>query len=103
MDLLIEEFQAWKGPDRKIIELNGVDRDEEGKASVQFLIDRNQRFTLHCPTSYPTYQDDNFFVEASQSLQLWCNALNEFLLDSHVTLSLGTILDQANSLYSSKD
>ena len=32
-------------------------------------------------------QDDNFFVEADSSLQLWCNALNEFLLDSSVQVT----------------
>ena len=34
---------------------------------------------------------------------MWCNALNEFLLDSSCQLSLGTILSQGTSLYSSKD
>jgi hypothetical protein len=58
------------------------------QASVKFVIDRNQRFTLHCPTAYPTdYQDDNFFVEADSSLQLWCNALNEFLLDTAIQVT----------------
>ena len=33
-------------------------------------------------------QDDNFFVEADSTLQLWCNALNEFLLDSHLQVLL---------------
>ena len=32
-------------------------------------------------------QDDNFFVEADSTLQLWCNALNEFLLDSHLQVT----------------
>ena len=36
-------------------------------------------------------------------MQLCCNALNEFLLDSSCQLSLGTILSQGTSLYSSKD
>jgi len=31
-------------------------------------------------------QDENFFVEAEPGLQLWCNALNEFLLDSSDSL-----------------
>ena len=88
------------------------------QASLFFSIAGNQRFTLHCPTSYPDYQvsgchvqsritfffqDDNFFVEADSSLHQWCNALNEFLLDSHCKLDLGAILSKGTSLYSSKD
>ena len=48
-------------------------------------------------------KDDNFFVEADSSLHQWCNALNEFLLDSDCKLDLGAILSKGTSLYSSKD
>ena len=48
-------------------------------------------------------KDDNFFVEADSSLHQWCNALNEFLLDSHCKLDLGAILSKGTSLYSNKD
>ena len=60
---------------------------------------------MRCPPKYPHYEqsDDNFFVEASSCLQLWCNALNEFLLDSGARLTLACILSKGSSLYSSKD
>ena len=102
-DLLTVEFKDWCRGEDKLISLDQVVRDGEGKASLQLIIDNSQSFTLHCPTNYPDYQDDNFFVEAPCALQLWCNALNEFLLDSACQLSLGTILSKGTSLYSSKD
>eukprot|EP00090_Calanus_glacialis_P046596 TRINITY_DN9229_c0_g1_i1.p1 TRINITY_DN9229_c0_g1~~TRINITY_DN9229_c0_g1_i1.p1 ORF type:complete len:1000 (-),score=433.85 TRINITY_DN9229_c0_g1_i1:164-3163(-) len=102
-DSLVVEFNEWSSGEKKIISLDQVVRDVEGKASLHLKIDSKQSFTLHCPTNYPDYQDDNFFVEAPCSLQLWCNALNEFLLDSSCQLSLGTILSKGTSLYSSKD
>eukprot|EP00094_Tigriopus_californicus_P005176 TCALIF_04990-PA protein Name:"Similar to ubc-17 Probable ubiquitin-conjugating enzyme protein 17 (Caenorhabditis elegans)" AED:0.09 eAED:0.08 QI:0/0.71/0.5/0.87/1/1/8/33/1115 len=53
---------------------------------------------------YPDYEsEDNFFVEADSGLQLWCNALNEYLLDSDSRLSLAVILQKGLSLYSSAD
>ncbi|PSN58000.1 hypothetical protein C0J52_08097 [Blattella germanica] len=55
----------------------------------------------YCPSEYPKYED-HFFVEASSSLQFWCNALNEFILDSKILLPLDTILDKASSLYLKK-
>ena len=65
----------------------------------------SESFTLRCPPSYPHYDttQDNFFVEAPSCLQLWGNALNEFLLDSQDQLSLVSILSKGCSLYSSKD
>ncbi len=62
-------------------------------------------FTLHCPLNYPAYKsdDDNFFVEAEYGLHAWCNALNEYLLDSDSVLTLGDILNKGLSLYSSAD
>jgi len=102
-DFLIVEFKDWCQEEEKLISLEQVVRDGEGKASLVLKIDQSQTFTLHCPANYPDYQDDNFFVEAPCSLQLWCNALNEFLLDSSSKLTLGTILSKGTSLYSSKD
>ena len=102
-DSLVVEFNEWLSGEKKIISLDQVVRNVEGKARLQLKIDSKQSFTLHCPINYPDYQDDNFFVEAPCSLQLWCNALNEFLLDSSCQLSLGTILSKGTSLYSSKD
>jgi len=102
-DELVTEFNEWLGGELKLISLESVIRDSEGKASLNLKIDNNQSFTLHCPTNYPNYHEDNFFVEAPCSLQLWCNALNEFLLDASCQLSIGTILCKGTSLYSSKD
>ena len=102
-DFLIFEFKDWCQEEEKLISLEQVVRDGEGKASLVLKIDQSQTFTLHCPANYPDYQDDNFFMEAPCSLQLWCNALNEFLLDSSSKLTLGTILSKGTSLYSSKD
>ena len=101
-DSLVVEFNEWLSGEKKIISLDQVVRNVEGKARLQLKIDSKQSFTLHCPINYPDYQDDNFFVEAPCSLQL-CNALKEFLLDSSYQLSLGTILSKGTSLYSSKD
>ena len=79
--------------------------DEDGKTSLEFSIEASeQKFTLHCPSHYPNYgNDDNFFVEADSDLQMWCNALNEFLLDTDGHLSLSAILDKGLSLYSAAD
>ena len=79
--------------------------DEDGKTSLEFSIEASeQKFTLHCPSHYPNYSsDDNFFVEADSGLQMWCNALNEYLLDSDDQLTLSSILNKGLSLYSSAD
>jgi len=102
-DPLQEEFNAWANQQKTNIQLKDFSKDEDGKASIRFLIDKGQSFVLHCPLNYPNYQDDNFFVEADPSLQLWCNALNEYLLDSGEQLSLTCILNKGVSLYSSAD
>ena len=80
-------------------------RTDDGKTSLDFSIEASeQKFTLHCPSHYPNYgNDDNFFVEADSGLQMWCNALNEYLLDSDEQLSLSSILNKGLSLYSSAD
>ena len=83
------------------------DADDGGKTSIFFEIGGSQHFTLHCPLLYPEYPTDeeNFFVEASESgLQLWCNALNEYILDyTGGRPSLSTILNKGVGLYSSAD
>ena len=83
------------------------DADDGGKTSIFFEIGGSQHFTLHCPLLYPDYPTDeeNFFVEASESgLQLWCNALNEYILDyTGGRPSLSTILNKGVGLYSSAD
>ena len=74
-------------------------------SALYFLRIDSETFTLRCPPSYPNYDttQDNFFVEAPSCLQLWGNALNEFLLDSRDQLNLISILTKGCSLYSSKD
>ena len=84
-DDLTAEFRAWRAetPATDLINLEEVSQAEDGVMSMVFSID-SRKFQLRCPGNYPHYEDDNFFVEAPSSLalQLWCNALNEFLLDS---------------------
>ncbi len=79
---------------------------DDGKTSLRFrLTSSGLSFTLHCPLQYPRYSidEDNFFVEADYGLHAWCNALNEYLLDSVGVLSLADILNKGLSLYSSAD
>ena len=82
-DDLTAEFRAWRAetPATDLINLEEVSQAGDGVMSMVFSID-SRKFQLRCPGNYPHYEDDNFFVEAPSSLQLWCNALNEFLLDS---------------------
>ena len=83
-DILTVEYRAWRtdcAPVSDLISLEEVSQDEDGVKSMVFAID-SRKFQLRCPGNYPHYEDDNFFVEAPSSLQLWCNALNEYLLDS---------------------
>jgi len=104
VDCLREEFSRWSVNEEKNIQLISIERDGTDRVSVTCVIDENQGFVLYCPSGYPNYQeDDNFFVEADSSLQLWCNALNEFLLDSVAPLRLPDILGKGASLYSCKD
>lgn len=78
--------------------------EQDDTLSFSFQLDRHQSFTLHCPVKYPDYDDeDNFFVETESGIQLWCNALNEYLLDSDRKLTLAAILNKGLSLYSSAD
>jgi len=101
---LVDEYNAWRQNDRNTIKLRET-RTDDGKTSLDFSIEASeQKFTLHCPSHYPNYgNDDNFFVEADSGLQMWCNALNEYLLDSDEQLSLSSILNKGLSLYSSAD
>ncbi|XP_023334729.1 uncharacterized protein LOC111706168 [Eurytemora carolleeae] len=108
-DPLLSEFTGWQtepscsDSPEKIISLKKISRTEDGKATIIFIIDKNQHFTLYCPLNYPNYQEENFFIEAEPGLQLWCNALNEYILDSTDTLSLSCILNKSLSLYSTRD
>ena len=127
-DRLVSEFQSWRDENRNHVPLclDKIEKDTDGTASLRlhlrfvwlscsdvisvlskiFLVRiESENFTLRCPPSYPDYDttQDNFFVEAPSCLQLWGNALNEFLLDSQDQLSLVSILSKGCSLYSSKD
>lgn len=104
--IFVDEYNAWRQTDRQSIKLRGTKTDDDGKTSLEFSIEASeQKFILHCPCHYPNYliSDDNFFVEADSDLQMWCNALNEFLLDTDGQLTLSAILDKGLSLYSSAD
>ena len=75
-DDLTAEFRAWRAetPATDLINLEEVSQAEDGVMSMVFSID-SRKFQLRCPGNYPHYEDDNFFVEAPSSLQLWCNGL----------------------------
>ena len=86
VDEIIEnEIKAWSQEhsfNSHLVTLKNITKDQDGVRNIQFLLDNSLDFSLRCPANYPDYQDDNFFVEATSSLQLWTNALNEYLLDS---------------------
>ena len=96
--LLLCEFSCWAKKKNEVIHLLQDSVCEDGRICLQLSLGTNKHFTLFCPAEYPDYKD-HFFVEASSSLQFWCNALNEFILDSAVLLSLEAILEKAASLY----
>ena len=84
-DVIEHEIKAWSQEHSSIshlVTLQKINTDQDGVRNIVFLLDNSQEFSLRCPANYPDYQDDNFFVEATSSLQLWTNALNEYLLDS---------------------
>lgn len=96
-DVMITEYRSWSqdfSHSQQLITLDKFETDDDGSKSLHFIIDTNQTFVLRCPQNYPHYEEDNFFVEAPSSLQLWCNALNEFLLDSAGIQSLFYILTE---------
>ena len=84
-DVIEQEIKAWSQEHSSIshlVTLQKINTDQDGVRNIVFLLDNSQEFSLRCPANYPDYQDDNFFVEATSILQLWTNALNEYLLDS---------------------
>ena len=60
-------------------------------------------FILVFPNRHIFHQEENFFIEAEPGLQLWCNALNEYILDSTVPPDLSSILNKSLALYSTGD
>ena len=55
-DPLMEDFEAWAAMTNRNIQLKSLEKDEDGKASIKFTIEKGQTFTLHCPLHYPNYQ-----------------------------------------------
>jgi ubiquitin-protein ligase len=99
--VLLTEFVNWAQKKNNLIQLLQESVCVDGRICLEFSIGADEHFTLFCPSEYPHYED-NFFVEATTSLQFWCNALNEFILDADVLISLDTILEKAASLYCNK-
>ena len=111
---MYEEFHAWEKDhtNQRILELKQIgqaDHDEtEEKMTLKLSIGAKAEFFLTCPLNYPNYdpESDNFYVETigiDSDLQVWCNALNEYLLDSGRRLTLANILNKGLSLYASND
>ncbi|XP_069681648.1 baculoviral IAP repeat-containing protein 6-like [Periplaneta americana] len=98
---LLTEFATWAEHKGHVIKLLQHSICDDGRVCLELSIGTDKRFSLLCPAEYPHYED-HFFVEATACLQFWCNALNEFILDSTVLLSLEAILDKAASLYYNK-
>ncbi|XP_062509356.1 baculoviral IAP repeat-containing protein 6-like isoform X2 [Corticium candelabrum] len=105
MECLSAEFESWslaQPPERQngIVLLDTVATGD--RISMTMLLDSEHEFLLQCPTNYPSHSD-NFFVNTSSSTaKLWCNALNEYVLDSPAPLTLHQILNKALDLYGSK-
>ena len=111
---LYQEFHAWKQnqTNQQNLELRQIiqsDHDSDEKVTMKLSIGaKEELFTMTCPLNYPNYdqESDNFFVESidiDTDLQVWCNALNEYLLDSGRRLTLANILNKGLSLFASND
>ncbi|XP_065835083.1 probable ubiquitin-conjugating enzyme protein 17 [Oscarella lobularis] len=100
---LTSEFDAWSAslPDeqRNVIVLIDVETAQEN-ISVKLLLDGEHDFALLCPSDYPTHSD-NLLVESS-TMGIWCNTVNEYLLDASSPLTLAQALTKGLHLYGSK-
>ncbi|KAK7866626.1 hypothetical protein R5R35_011533 [Gryllus longicercus] len=96
---LLKEYEEWAKLNSSLLTLSSDGVCDDGRIYLKFTMGRNKTFTLFCPALYPNHEDNVFFVEATPSLQLWCNTINEFILDSDSLLSLETILYKAAALY----
>ncbi|XP_077981781.1 uncharacterized protein LOC144436793 [Glandiceps talaboti] len=97
--LLLEEFELWQndtGSEAIFLLENGS--QEDGGILLQLLLAGEYEFRLLCPTDYP-HHEDNFFVESGPAVRLWCNALNEYLLDAPTRLMLKDVLNKAVNLH----
>jgi hypothetical protein len=79
---LANEYSALEDMVKQKVVLEGS-RVDGDKVALTFALD-GRVLSLLCPAAYPHYNnaEDNFFVEASHGLELWANALNEYLLDT---------------------
>lgn len=98
-NLLVQEFKQWKSENEGSLSLVGDSICDDGRICLKLSLGRgrDKLFSLFCPAEYPEYED-NFFAESESVNHLWLNALNEFILDSDVGLTLEAILWKANSL-----
>lgn len=96
-NLLVQEFKEWKEHNSASLSLVSDSVCEDGRVCLKLSLGRDKVFSLFCPAEYPEYED-NFFAESESVNHLWLNALNEFILDSAVGLTLDAILWKANSL-----
>ncbi|XP_034246972.1 uncharacterized protein LOC117648556 isoform X2 [Thrips palmi] len=95
--LLVQEFKEWKNENKASLSLVSDSICDDGRVCLKLSLGRDKIFSLLCPAEYPEYED-NFFAESESVNHLWLNALNEFILDSDVGLTLEAILWKANSL-----
>ncbi|XP_067001240.2 uncharacterized protein [Anabrus simplex] len=95
---LLAEYDEWSKKNNNLIKLVSECLCEDGRVRLHFIMGKGKGFSLFCPLPYPNYED-NFFVEADPTLQLWCNTINEFILDSDSRLTLETVLYKAAALY----
>lgn len=96
-NLLVQEFKEWKDGNKASLSLVSDSICDDGRVCLKLSLGRDKIFSLLCPAEYPEYED-NFFAESESVNHLWLNALNEFILDSDVGLTLEAILWKANSL-----
>lgn len=96
-DLLVQEFKEWRDQNKASLSLVSDSVCDDGRVCLKLSLGRDKIFSLFCPAEYPEYED-NFFAESESVNHLWLNALNEFILDSDVGLTLEAILWKANSL-----
>ncbi|XP_070564139.1 dual E2 ubiquitin-conjugating enzyme/E3 ubiquitin-protein ligase BIRC6-like isoform X2 [Ptychodera flava] len=97
--LLLEEFESWRnktGSDAIFLLESGS--QDDGCVLLQLLLAGEHEFRLLCPSGYPNHED-NFFVESGPAVRLWCNALNEYLLDAPTRLMLKDVLTKAIGLH----
>jgi len=94
---LLKELCEWKKKPRCSVTLLKENVCEDGRLLLKISMGPEKVFSLYCPYNYPA-DDGNFFVETESVNHLWCNSLNEFILDASERLTLSAVLDKAFSL-----